>query len=110
MYVLWVGAGPMLLGMSQVVFEGVPTYPDASRAWAITDKYKVRTRTALLYFPPLLCPAPSCPAVRLMLCTTPVLAVHVTPTYIGAQPSLLEQGIHMRETGHYVDRPKGGGL
>ena len=31
----------MLLGMSQVVFEGVPTYPDASRAWAITDKYKV---------------------------------------------------------------------
>lgn len=33
--------GPMLLGMTQVVFEGVPTYPDASRAWAITDKYKV---------------------------------------------------------------------
>ena len=37
----WLGAGPMLLGMSQVVFEGVPTYPDAGRAWAITDKYKV---------------------------------------------------------------------
>ena len=34
-------AGPMLLGMTQVIFEGVPTYPDASRAWAITDKYKV---------------------------------------------------------------------
>ena len=34
-------AGPMLLGMTQVVFEGVPTYPDAGRAWAITDKYKV---------------------------------------------------------------------
>ena len=33
----------MLLGMSQVVFEGVPTYPDASRAWAITDKYKVHS-------------------------------------------------------------------
>jgi acetyl-CoA synthetase len=31
----------MLLGMTQVIFEGVPTYPDASRAWAITDKYKV---------------------------------------------------------------------
>ena len=35
-------AGPMLLGATQVVFEGVPTYPDAGRAWAITDKYKVR--------------------------------------------------------------------
>lgn len=31
----------MLLGATQVVFEGVPTYPDAGRAWAITDKYKV---------------------------------------------------------------------
>jgi acyl-coenzyme A synthetase/AMP-(fatty) acid ligase len=34
-------AGPMVLGSSQVVFEGVPTYPDAARAWDITDKYKV---------------------------------------------------------------------
>lgn len=31
----------MLLGLSQVVFEGVPTYPDSSRPWDITDKYKV---------------------------------------------------------------------
>ncbi len=38
----------MLLGMTQVIFEGVPTYPDASRAWAITDKYKV-PRTSLLH-------------------------------------------------------------
>ncbi|KAL0052720.1 hypothetical protein WJX82_006664 [Trebouxia sp. C0006] len=37
----YVTYGPMLLGMTQVIFEGVPTYPDASRAWAITDKYKV---------------------------------------------------------------------
>ncbi|DBA86047.1 hypothetical protein WJX77_004151 [Trebouxia sp. C0004] len=37
----YVTYGPMLLGMTQVIFEGVPTYPDASRAWAITDKYQV---------------------------------------------------------------------
>ena len=43
----------MLLGMTQVVFEGVPTYPDAGRAWAITDKYKVPC-------PALLCPALPC--------------------------------------------------
>ena len=48
-------AGPMLLGMSQVVFEGVPTYPDASRAWAITDKYKVPCPTP--YYPALPCAA-----------------------------------------------------
>jgi acetyl-CoA synthetase len=25
----------------QVVFEGVPSYPDVSRLWEIVDKYKV---------------------------------------------------------------------
>lgn len=35
-------AGPMLHGASQVLFEGVPTHPDAGRAWDIVDKYKVR--------------------------------------------------------------------
>ena len=38
----------MLLGMTQVIFEGIPTYPDASRAWAISDKYKV-PRLSLLH-------------------------------------------------------------
>jgi len=33
--------GPMLNGVSQVVFEGVPSYPDPSRLWEIIDKYKV---------------------------------------------------------------------
>eukprot|EP00873_Tetraselmis_striata_P003750 jgi/Tetstr1/424014/TSEL_014625.t1 len=33
--------GPMLNGVSQVVFEGVPSYPDAGRFWAICDKYSV---------------------------------------------------------------------
>jgi acetyl-CoA synthetase len=31
----------MLHGASQVLFEGVPTHPDAGRAWDIVDKYKV---------------------------------------------------------------------
>ena len=34
-------AGPMVNGATQVLFEGVPTYPDAGRAWDIVDKYKV---------------------------------------------------------------------
>jgi acetyl-CoA synthetase len=33
--------GPLLCGATQVVFEGVPTWPDAGRCWAIVDKYKV---------------------------------------------------------------------
>jgi len=33
--------GPLLNGASNVVFEGVPTYPDAGRCWDIVDKYKV---------------------------------------------------------------------
>jgi acetyl-CoA synthetase len=33
--------GPMLVGATNVVIEGVPTYPDAGRCWAVVDKYKV---------------------------------------------------------------------
>jgi len=33
--------GPLLAGASSVIFEGVPTYPDAGRFWNIIDKYKV---------------------------------------------------------------------
>lgn len=33
--------GPLLVGASQVVFEGVPTYPAPDRCWQIVDKYKV---------------------------------------------------------------------
>ena len=31
----------MINGATQVLFEGVPTHPDAGRAWDIVDKYKV---------------------------------------------------------------------
>lgn len=33
--------GPLLAGGTTVMFEGVPTYPDAGRFWQIVDKYKV---------------------------------------------------------------------
>lgn len=33
--------GPLLNGATQVMFEGVPTYPDAGRFWDVVDKYKV---------------------------------------------------------------------
>lgn len=33
--------GPLLAGATTLMFEGVPTYPDAGRFWAIIDKYQV---------------------------------------------------------------------
>ncbi|HHP7240806.1 MAG TPA: acetate--CoA ligase [Cyclobacteriaceae bacterium] len=33
--------GPLLAGATTLMFEGVPTYPDAGRFWEIIDKYKV---------------------------------------------------------------------
>jgi len=32
---------PLLAGATSVLFEGVPTYPDAGRFWQVIDKYKV---------------------------------------------------------------------
>ncbi|MBS1495976.1 MAG: acetate--CoA ligase [Bacteroidetes bacterium] len=33
--------GPLCAGATSMMFEGVPTWPDAGRFWDITDKYKV---------------------------------------------------------------------
>ncbi|TLV01131.1 acetate--CoA ligase [Dyadobacter luticola] len=33
--------GPLCYGATSLVFEGVPTYPDASRFWKIIEKHKV---------------------------------------------------------------------
>jgi len=33
--------GPLCNGATTVMFEGVPTYPDAGRFWDVVDKYKV---------------------------------------------------------------------
>jgi acyl-coenzyme A synthetase/AMP-(fatty) acid ligase/very-short-patch-repair endonuclease len=32
---------PLLAGVTSVMFEGVPTYPDAGRFWQVIDKYEV---------------------------------------------------------------------
>jgi len=37
----YVAYGPLALGITQVVFEGVPTYPDAGRFWRMVEKHKV---------------------------------------------------------------------
>eukprot|EP01059_Diplonema_ambulator_P029570 TRINITY_DN4915_c0_g1_i1.p1 TRINITY_DN4915_c0_g1~~TRINITY_DN4915_c0_g1_i1.p1 ORF type:complete len:661 (+),score=273.58 TRINITY_DN4915_c0_g1_i1:50-2032(+) len=37
----YIAYGPMLTGVTQIVFEGVPTYPDAGRMWDIVDKHNV---------------------------------------------------------------------
>ena len=34
--------GPLLNGAQNVIFEGVPTYPDPSRCWQIVEKHKVK--------------------------------------------------------------------
>ena len=35
--------GPLALGMTEVMFEGIPTYPHAGRFWEIIQKHKVTT-------------------------------------------------------------------
>jgi acetyl-CoA synthetase len=35
--------GPLANGAKSLVFEGVPTYPDASRFWQVCDKHRVNT-------------------------------------------------------------------
>jgi len=39
-YILY---GPLSAGATTLLFEGVPTWPDAGRLWDITDKYRVNT-------------------------------------------------------------------
>ena len=35
--------GPLANGATSLVFEGVPTYPDASRLWQVVDKHRVNS-------------------------------------------------------------------
>jgi acetyl-CoA synthetase len=35
--------GPLSAGASTLMFEGIPTWPDAGRLWSIVDQYKVNT-------------------------------------------------------------------
>ena len=37
----YVAYGPTAMGATQVIFEGIPTFPDASRFWKIIERHKV---------------------------------------------------------------------
>lgn len=37
----YVAYGPLALGITQVVFEGIPTYPDAGRFWRMIEQHQV---------------------------------------------------------------------
>ena len=37
----YVAYGPLAMGATQIVFEGIPTYPDAGRFWQMIEKHKV---------------------------------------------------------------------
>ena len=37
----YVAYGPLAMGVTQVIFEGIPTYPDAGRFWQMIAKHKV---------------------------------------------------------------------
>lgn len=37
----YVAYGPLLLGATQIIFEGIPTYPDAGRFWQMIEKHRV---------------------------------------------------------------------
>ncbi len=39
----YIAYGPLAAGATQVVFEGVPTYPNAGRFWDMIQKHKVNT-------------------------------------------------------------------
>jgi acetyl-CoA synthetase len=37
----YVAYGPLALGATEVIFEGIPTYPDAGRFWQMIERHKV---------------------------------------------------------------------
>lgn len=37
----YVTYGPLAMGVTQIIFEGIPTYPDAGRFWQMIAKHKV---------------------------------------------------------------------
>jgi acetyl-CoA synthetase len=39
----YVAYGPLALGMTEIIFEGIPTYPHAGRFWEMIQKHKVTT-------------------------------------------------------------------
>lgn len=39
----YVAYGPLAMGATEVIFEGIPTYPDAGRFWKVIQDHKVTT-------------------------------------------------------------------
>ncbi len=37
----YVAYGPLAMGVTQIIFEGIPTYPNAGRFWQMIEKHKV---------------------------------------------------------------------
>ena len=37
----YIAYGPLACGATEIVFEGVPTYPDAGRFWKVIQDHKV---------------------------------------------------------------------
>lgn len=73
--------GPLLNGATQVVFEGVPTWPDAGRMWQIIDKYQARgegcegrvgCKCRAVHLPLTLLLRPPSPPPRLLLPPAPL--------------------------------------
>jgi acetyl-CoA synthetase len=56
--------GPLAAGLTQVVFEGVPTYPDAGRFWRMIQDHKV----SIFYTAPT--------AIRSLIKTSDAVAAH----------------------------------
>ena len=70
--------GPLLMGSSSLIFEGVPTHPDAGRLWKVCDKWKVSTRHTSTTYRVMLYPSTLCVImVSLML-----LLVFVTGNHL----------------------------
>jgi acetyl-CoA synthetase len=61
--------GPLAAGLTQVVFEGVPTYPDAGRFWRMIQDHKV----SIFYTAPT--------AIRSLIKTSDAVAAHHPNSY-----------------------------
>ncbi|KAL0052399.1 hypothetical protein WJX82_001519 [Trebouxia sp. C0006] len=76
--------GPLLNGAQNVIFEGVPTYPDPSRCWQIVEKHKVRT----FYTAPTLIRALEAAGDKFV--TKSDLSSSATLPFFGVEPVLLD--------------------
>jgi acetyl-CoA synthetase len=77
----YVAYGPLAMGATQIVFEGIPTYPDAGRFWKMIEKHKV----SIFYTAPT--------AIRSL-----IKAAESTPDALTTTRSLIKAAENMSET------------